>query len=126
MPNTQNNITQLERLSAQKGGIPEMLKRLSTVALDTLLESMKVHKDSSRFEALSKEVFAQDLANIFADRMAMDTAEATMNSAIEVAFIKEYFDKSFDWKRYESDVMEAIKHVARGEGARDAGAGALG
>eukprot|EP00440_Ansanella_granifera_P058950 gb/GFBE01063895.1/.p1 GENE.gb/GFBE01063895.1/~~gb/GFBE01063895.1/.p1 ORF type:complete len:171 (+),score=54.20 gb/GFBE01063895.1/:1-513(+) len=124
VPNIQNNIAQFQQATAQKGAIGEMLKRLPSDALDKILDSLKVHKDSHRIEVLSKQVFAQDTSNIIADKMAMTTAESTITSAVEHAFIQEYYDKTFDWKRYEAEVLEAIKHAARGDGAR--GAAALG
>ena len=65
-------------------------------------------------------IFAQDSQNITAVKQVLATVENTLFSVVELIFTKEYYDKKYDWKRYELEVKEATKHVARSEGVSQA------
>ena len=97
------------------GAMKEMFKLLSSEILDTLLTSLRSHKESSRVQGLVNAIFAQDLQNIAASKQILNTSENTRFSVVELIFTREYYDKKYDWKRYGDEVREAIKHVARFE-----------
>ena len=103
----------------------EMFKLLSSEILDELLTSLRTHKDIPRIQGLVNAIFDQDLKNIATSQQILDTSENTLFSFVELLFTKEYYDKKYDWKKYEDKVREAIKHVARSEGASQAAAAAL-
>ena len=117
MPSILNNIATIEKATSTKGSMKEMLKHLSIDNLGKMIDSMKNHKDTTRFIALTSAIFTQDMENISAAKQIVDTSESTLVSFVELIFVKEYYDKKYEWKKYEDDVMEAIKHVASSEGA---------
>ena len=120
LPDIINNIAKIDQAVSKKGGMQEMFKLLSGETLDQLLTSFGSHKESSRVQGLVNAIFAQDMLNIAASQQILDTAEKTLFSFVELIFTKEYYDKKYDWKKYDDDVRDAIKHVARSEGASQA------
>ena len=122
VPDIINNIAKIGKAVSQKVGMKEMFKLLSCEILDDLLTSLRTHRDSIRTQGLVNAIFAEDLQNTAASKQILDTSENTLFSFVEVIFTKEYCDKKCDWKRYEDDVREAIKHAVRSEGASQAAA----
>ena len=116
------NIAKIDKAVSQKGAMKEMFKLLSSETLDNLLLSLSAHREIPRIEGLVAAIFTQDLQNIAAVRQVLATAENTLFSVAELIFTKEYYEEAYpnDWKRYELEVMEAIKQVARSEGASQA------
>ena len=120
IPPVQHNLAEFERVAAPRGALAQIMKTLSSASLQALLGSLKTHKEGPRIDILCKKIFEQDFHNIVSDRLAMDTVEMTLSQAVRVAFTTDYYDMGFDWKRYESDVLAALLHTTRADGAATA------
>jgi hypothetical protein len=106
--------------TAPKHFIKHALRTLHPDTLDSLLESLKVHKEDSRIEALNDVIFAETLQRLDAHEAAITAIKEAFMTTSAFIFARHYMTDKFQWKSYEDHILKAIKHVSRRRGQQEA------
>ena len=89
------------------------INRLGLEQLRALHSSLNAHTDDTRFKALAKQLFAQDVQAITHTKKAVDVTQKAIDLVVAVGFYMNYGSETggLEWASYTSDIVKVLTLV---------------